>query len=120
MSKKTVVIGASDNPGRYSNKAIRSLLQHGHEVIPVSIKKGEVCGLSFLNSLTGIKDVHTVTLYVGSNNQDSLIDDVISLNPLRVIFNPGTENREFENKLEDNGIQVLESCTLVMLATDTY
>lgn len=120
MSKKTVVIGASTNPERYSYKAVERLLKHGHDVVPVGIKKGNVFGLEIQNNNPFIEDVDTVTMYLGAKNQDSVKDYILSLKPARVIFNPGTENPDFEEKLVSNDIEVERSCTLVLLATNAY
>jgi uncharacterized protein len=118
--KKTLVIGASENTDRFSNRAIRAL---HHEKIPVAaigLKTGEVLGVKIQTGLPKIENVDTVTLYVGPGNQPPFYDYVIGLKPDRVIFNPGTENPEFEAKLEKAGIEILEACTLTMLAVGTY
>lgn len=117
---KTVVIGASENPERYSNRAVNSLLNHNEEVIGVGLKEGEIRGVKILTGKPAIQDVDTVTLYVGPKNQPEWYDYVISLKPRRVIFNPGTENPEFENLCKANGIEVTEACTLVMLSIGNY
>jgi predicted CoA-binding protein len=117
---KTVVIGASPNPARYSNMAVERLLQNNHEVIPLGIRKGEISGLKIITERPEIKDVHTVTMYVGPQNQPEWYNYILSLNPERVIFNPGTENPEFEEILEKKGIEVRENCTLVLLATNQF
>ena len=92
--KKTVVVGASPNPGRYSYQASHSLDGHGHEIIPISVKRGEVAGKDILNikDQPEIKDVDTVTMYVGYQNIIPYHDYIISLKPKRIIFNPGAEN----------------------------
>ncbi|WP_242928117.1 CoA-binding protein [Pontibacter vulgaris] len=119
--KKTVVLGATNNPGRYAYKAIHRLKQHGHEVVPVGIRKGEVEGLQIITDKEQQVDgVDTVTLYVGPQNQPSWYDYILSLKPKRIIFNPGTENRELEQLAEDANIETLHHCTLVMLASDSY
>ncbi len=119
--KKTVVLGATNNPGRYAYKAIHRLKQHGHEVVPVGIRKGEVEGLEIITDKDHkVEDVDTVTLYVGPQNQPSWYDYILSLKPKRIIFNPGTENRELEQMAEDANIETLHHCTLVMLASDSY
>jgi predicted CoA-binding protein len=120
MRKKTVVIGASTNPERYSYKAVKSLLDHGHDVVPVGVKKGNLFGLEIKNGNPDISDVHTVTLYLGAKNQSEIMDYVISLKPQRVIFNPGTENTEFEKLLEQENIYTEQACTLVLLSTGVF
>ncbi len=120
MSKKTLVIGASINPERYSYKAIHKLKLFGHEVIPIGLKQGEVADLLIQTNLIPQENIDTVTLYVSEKNQQNYIDYIINLKPNRVIFNPGTENIEFENQLSKHGIEALEACTLVLLATGQY
>jgi predicted CoA-binding protein len=119
--KKTVVLGASDNPARYAYKAVHRLKQHGHEVVPVGIKKAEVGGVPIITDKNEpIEDVDTVTLYVGPQNQPTWYDYIISLKPKRIIFNPGTENQVLEQMAAKANIETLHHCTLVMLATDSY
>ena len=118
--KKTVVIGASDKPDRYAYKATIALQQHKHEVIPVGIREGEINGIQIIKGKPAIENVDTVTLYVGPQNQPAWYDYIISLKPKRVVFNPGTENPEFENMLQKQNIEPLEACTLVMLSIGTY
>src|ERR1035437_1956000 len=120
MSKKTVVIGASTNPDRYSYKATIALQKHNHEVIPVGIQDGEINGIKIINGKIGIDNVDTISLYVGPKNQPSWYDYIIGLKPKRVIFNPGSENPEFEKLLQQNNIEPIEACTLVMLSIGNY
>jgi predicted CoA-binding protein len=118
--KKTVLIGASTNKERYAYKATLSLQKHKYEVIPIGIHIGEINGIKINTDKTYVTDVDTVTMYVNPNNQPSWYDYVLSLKPKRVIFNPGAENIEFEKKLEENNIEVIQACTLVLLATGQY
>ncbi len=117
---KTVVLGATPDVSRFANRAVKMLKAHGHQVIPVGQKKGEIDGLPIHNDQPQLQDVDTVSLYIGSRNQSDIYDYVVSLKPRRVIFNPGTENREFEDKLKEAGIETVEHCTLVMLGSNTF
>lgn len=119
MLKTTLVIGASTNPERYAYKATVMLAEYGHPVIPYGLKKGEIEGKQIVNELPQ-NGVDTVTLYVGPQHQEPFYKYVLSLKPKRVIFNPGTENHEFEQQLEAAGIQALEACTLVLLRTEQF
>lgn len=120
MKNRTLVIGASENPQRYSYLAIQRLLSHNKEVRAVGLKKGAVDGVTIETGQPIYQDIDTVTLYVGSNNQSPLFDYILRLKPRRVIFNPGTENPELEDFLKRNGIATEEACTLVMLSTGVY
>ena len=118
--KRTLVIGASENPERYSNKAIHALLNHGHEVVAIGLRPGEVAGVAFNAGKKAFENIDTVTLYVGPQHQPEYYDYVIGLKPNRVIFNPGTENPEFVQKLKAAGIYPEVACTLVLLATGQF
>lgn len=118
--KKTLVIGASENPDRYSNKAIHALVSHGQEVVAIGLRKGEVAGVSFDSEKKPFTNIDTVTMYVGPRNQPDYYTYILNLKPQRVIFNPGTENPEFIAKLKAAGIYPEIACTLVLLSTGQY
>jgi predicted CoA-binding protein len=118
--KKTLVLGASDNPARYSYRAVHQLKRHGHEVVPVGIRKGQVAGLAIHTDRPVDADVDTVTLYVGPQNQPAWYDYILDLKPNRIIFNPGTENPELEKLAQERGIRTEETCTLVLLSIGQY
>jgi len=120
--KKTVLIGATTNPTRYAYLAGNRLTQHGHDLVPIGIRKGELAGKEILDlkQKPKVDNVDTVTLYVGPKNLLEWEDYILSLKPKRIIFNPGTENYSLLEKANDQGIETLEACTLVMLSAGTY
>lgn len=122
MSKKTVIIGATTNPSRYAYLAAGMLTEYNYPIVPVGIKQGEVYGEKILPIYNRpiIQDVDTVTLYIGPQHQPEHYDYILSLKPKRVIFNPGTENDEFEKLMEASGVEALQACTLVMLRSGQY
>lgn len=122
MSKKTVIIGATPNPARYAYLAAHRLSGGGFPIVPLGIKKGVVAGKNILNikEKPPIEEVDTVTMYIGAQHQPEWEEYIMSLNPKRIIFNPGTENPVFEKKLKAKGIEVIEGCTLVMISIGNY
>jgi len=116
----TLVVGASVKPERYSNKAIRMLLDHGHSVMALGAREGQVENIKIEKGTPNFKEVHTVTMYLGPKNQINIYDYIINLMPKRIIFNPGTENKEFMQMAYQKGIQVEQACTLVLLSTNQY
>ena len=120
MTKKTLVLGASLKPERYSNMAIHKLINFNHEVNAFGLKEGDVAGVSIDTELKSYKNVDTVTLYLNPQRQNAYYDYIIGLKPERVIFNPGTENSEFYQLLADNNISYEVACTLVLLSTGQY
>ena len=118
--KKTLIIGASPDASRYSYKAAHMLTRFGHTIVNVGIKKGEVAGVVIEKPEIIHKDIDTITLYIGADLQAQYHDYILSTKPRRVIFNPGTENAELETLLEQNNIEPVEACTLVLLSTGQY
>ncbi|MAX72010.1 MAG: CoA-binding protein [Flavobacteriaceae bacterium] len=120
MNKKTLVIGASLKPERYSNIAINRLKGNNHDVKAFGLKSGTVAGVDIDTELMPYKDIDTVTLYLNPQRQKPYYDYIMELKPNRVIFNPGTENPEFYNLLNQNNINYEVACTLVLLGTGQY
>ena len=117
---KTLVIGASDNPARYSNMAIRRLRQYGYGVVAIG-RKNTIVGDVLVENKPQIRnDIDTITLYINPTHQVEYYEYFLSLEPRRIIFNPGTENDELERLASEKGIQCDEACTLVLLGTGQY
>jgi len=120
IPKKTLVLGASSNPARYSFLAINRLREHNHPVIAIGKKSATVADVPVHTEISPIPDLDTVTMYLNTENQKNYYSYILSQHPRRVIFNPGAENHELQKLLSDKGIQVLEACTLVLLGTGQY
>ena len=120
MKKKTLVLGASQNPGRYSNMAVKKLTAHQHPVVAIGRKEGTIGDVEIMKGLPDHEEIDTVTLYLNPGNQKEYYDYILSLKPKRIIFNPGTENEELEELAGKQGIKTMEACTLVMLSTGQY
>ena len=118
--KNTLVLGASLNSNRYSNLAINRLVNYGHTVKAVGLKKGVVAGVAISTEKEDFENIDTVTLYLNPKRQEEYYDYIISLKPKRVIFNPGTENPAFYEMLRKNNIEIDVACTLVLLGTNQY
>jgi uncharacterized protein len=117
---KVLVMGASENIDRYSNRAVKLLLSYNFEVVALGNREGKIQTVSIQKGTVPFENVHTVTLYLGAANQKQYYDYIVSLKPKRVIFNPGAENPELAALLTKNGIAVEEACTLVMLNVGTF
>ena len=117
---KVLVIGASMNTQRYSNKAVRLLQHTGHQVVALGSKNGEIEGIPIHTGTPQIEGIHTITIYLNPARQKPLHDYILSLKPKRLIFNPGTENPELKQLSQKQGIEVVENCTLVMLRSGIF
>lgn len=120
MKDTTLIIGASDNPARYSYIAAERLLRQQHKIELLGLRAREIFNHTIDTVKKAYKNIDTVTLYIGAKRQPEYYDYILSLKPRRVIFNPGTENDEFMIRLRNNGIEAFEACTLVMLSLGQY
>lgn len=126
MNKKTLVLGASESSERYSNQAVRLLREYAHSIVAVGRRGGLIDEVEIISSnqahgsINVSSNIHTVSLYVNPSLQEQHQSWLLSLKPKRVIFNPGTENVSFERVLQENGVEVVEGCTLVMLRTKQF
>ena len=119
--QRVVVLGASPKPDRYAFKAMQTLQQHGHEAVPVNPAYDEILGRKCYPCIADVPPpIDTVTVYLGKRRSDPLIDQVIDIRPRRIILNPGAENNDLAIAARERGIEVVEGCTLVMLATGTF
>ena len=119
-SETVLVLGASDNPARYSYMATRMLLEYGYRVWLTGRRAGEVLGQQITTSFPQTGTIDTVTLYVGPDNQGDFMQPIELLKPRRVLFNPGTENPDWQEKLNAIGIETENACTLVLLSSGQF
>lgn len=118
--KKTVVLGASPNPDRYSYLAVSRLAANGHPVIAIGNRDAQIADIPITKEHPVTNDVDTVTLYMNPSLQKEYYDYIMQLQPKRIIFNPGTENDELADLASSKGIEPVEACTLVLLSTGQY
>lgn len=120
MGKKTVVIGASENTERYSFLAVNKLNKYQHEVIAIGKTKGKIGDTPIITDNPAIEGVDTVTMYLNPKIQKEYYNYIFSLQPKRIIFNPGAENEELYKLAEEHNIVPINACTLVLLGTGQY
>ena len=122
VSSPTVIVGATPNVARYAFIAAEMLLENGIDIVPIGIKKGEILGhpIMDIREKPALKDVHTISMYIGASKQEEYYDYLLSLAPKRIIFNPGTENGEFMELANGKDIEGMNACTLVMLRLGMY
>lgn len=118
--KKTLVLGASDNPSRYSFLAVQKLRRYEHPVVAIGRKNTKVADVLIEKDTKPFTDINTITLYLNPLHQQEYYNYILSLKPERIIFNPGSENEELAELAKKNNIRVMEACTLVLLSTGQY
>lgn len=118
--KKTIVLGASPDPERYAYKAVEFLVNHGHPVIALGIRNGTIGNISIETAKIFYPDIHSISIYLNREHQKLWYSFILSLQPRRILFNPGAENPELAKLATEHGIEVVEACTLVLLNTNQY
>ena len=121
MKERVAILGASDDPSRYANRAQHLLLDYGHSVVPVNPTLTEIDGKPAVPDLASIDGpVDTVTVYLRPALSEPLAESLVLLKPRRVIFNPGAESPTLRKRLEGAGIRVQWECTLVLLRSGRF
>ncbi|KAA3613722.1 MAG: CoA-binding protein [Calditrichaeota bacterium] len=121
MSQRVAVLGASTKRDRYSNQAVRLLREYGHEVIPVNPREKVIEDIPVVENISKLEGaIDSLTIYLNPQLSSKMADQIVALNPGRVILNPGAESPELEKVLDAKGIEYLHACTLVMLRTDQF
>ena len=118
--KKTLLIGASLNAERMSNRVAKLLAQQEYETILIGNRDGSINENKIYTSLPDLKNIDTVTMYLAPEKQSQYYNYILSLQPKRIIFNPGAENPELARLAVENGIEVINVCTMVMLTIGNY
>ena len=120
MDKPTLVLGASLKPGRFSYSCVKTLVSANIPVQAIGLREGFIESTPVYTGFRELHNIHTVTLYLGVENQKPWYDYILKLKPVRVIFNPGTENPEFVESLKNAGIETIEDCTIIMVQGDRF
>ena len=118
--KRTVVIGASPNPERYSYLVTKMLQKAGHPVIALGLRDGIIGKVQIQKNRPEVNEVHTITIYLSEKNQIDWEEYILSLKPRRILFNPGAHNLDFAKRAEAAGIETENACTLVLLSTGGF
>ncbi|MDD3638131.1 MAG: CoA-binding protein [Bacteroidales bacterium] len=119
-TSKTLVVGASENPVRFANKAVKLLRSYNHEVMAFGLRQGKIADVEIQTIWPEKEFIDTITLYIGPQRQPDFYNKILDIKPKRIIFNPGTENPELIRLAQDAGIETVLDCTLVMLETGTF
>jgi predicted CoA-binding protein len=117
---KVLVFGASLKEARASNRAVKLLQSKNNEVVAIGGRNGMIENVPVQTELYHAKDIHTITLYMGEKRQQAYLKYFLSLEPKRIVFNPGAENLKLFYEAQKQGIEVINACTLVMLTLNDF
>lgn len=114
--KVIAIIGASPDKSRMSNKAIRAYLKKGFKVFPINPKYTEIEGLKVYESLKQLKiKPEIISVYTNPLITETLIDDIVKINPKKVFFNPGSTDKQTLHKIDKTKLNYERLCSIMAL-----
>ena len=119
MKEKVLVLGASENPSRFSYKAILKLRENGYQVFATGKKSGDLMGVP-IKTIFPTNKIETISIYLNLSNQKEYYERILDSEPNKIIFNPGAENEELFFLAKSKGIIVENACTLVQLSLGVF
>lgn len=113
--KRFAVIGASDNPEKYSNKIVKDLKNRGYEVFPVNPRLKEVEGLVCFSSLANITcKVDVVDFVVPPAVTEEVLKQCVGLGIRRIWLQPGSESEAAIAYCRENNLNVVYNVCVMM------
>ncbi len=115
--KEWAVVGASQNEDSYGYKITKRLLDSGYKTVPIAPKYERVCGEVCYRSLRDYEgSLDVIDFVVNPRIGLKILDDVAAIGVTKIILQPGTSSPQVLDKAKALGIEVLESCVLVLLS----
>jgi predicted CoA-binding protein len=114
MAGNVAIIGASSDPSKFGNKAVRAYLRRGWTVFPVNPGNGVIEGLQVYRSIGEIPvPLDRTAMYVPPSVGLKLLGDIRAKGPGDFFLNPGSESPELIEKATELGLQPIVACSIV-------
>lgn len=121
MSKVVAVIGASSNPSKFGNRAVRAFLRQGYTVLPINPNEVEVEGLKTYPSVLDVPGpIDMASFYVPAEIGERVIDEVARKGIAEVWFNPGAESDALIARARALNIQPIMACSVIAIGQNPY
>lgn len=114
MPKAVAVIGASNDRGKFGNKAVRAFSRRGYRVIPINPHEPEVEGLKAYASVLDVPDdIDLATFYVPPEIGEQVIDEVARKKIPEVWLNPGAESPALLARARALNVKPIVACSII-------
>ncbi len=112
--KTVAIIGASTDPRKFGNKAVRAFQQQGYTVYPVNPNETEVEGIRAFKSIGDVPErPFMISVYVPPQVVLKLLPDIAAKGCDELWLNPGTESDEVLAEAERLKLNVVQACSIV-------
>jgi uncharacterized protein len=121
MPKVVAVIGASSDPRKFGNRALRAFRRQGYTVIPINPNETTVDGLKTYPSVLDVSEpIDMATFYVPPEIGEKVIAEVAKKQIPEVWLNPGAESEELIRLAKALKIEPIVACSILGIGEDPY
>src|SRR3954470_9767196 len=113
-SKTVAVIGASSDPRKFGNRAVRAFRRQGYTVVPINPNESVVEGLKTYASVLDVPGViDMATFYVPPDIGRNVIVEVAEKGIREVWLNPGSDSPELVRLARSLNLEPILACSIV-------
>jgi uncharacterized protein len=121
MGKVVAVIGASSDPRKFGNRAVRAFRRQGYTVIPINPNESQVEGLKTYASVLDVPEaIDMATFYVPPDIGARVIKDVARKQIPEVWLNPGSESDELVRLAKSLKVEPILACSILGIGENPY
>ena len=121
MGKVVAVIGASSDPRKFGNRAVRAFRRQGYTVIPINPNEVEVEGLKTYASVLDVPDaIDMATFYVPPDVGEKVMPEVARKKIAEVWLNPGSESDSLVRLARSLNLQPIIACSIMGIGDNPY
>jgi hypothetical protein len=121
MSKVVAVIGASANPRKFGNRAVRAFLRQGYTVVPINPNESLVEGLQTYSSVLDVPEsIDMATFYVPPDVGEKVMPEVAKKKIPEVWLNPGSESGALIRLARSLDVEPIVACSIIGIGENPY
>ena len=121
MGKSVAIIGASSNPQKFGNRAVRAFRRQGYTVFPINPHEGQVEGLKTYASVLDVPGaIDMASFYVPPDVGEQVMNEIAKKGITEVWLNPGAESDRLIRHAQALHIEPIIACSIVAIGQDPY
>jgi len=114
--KTVAIIGASNDPSKYGNKAVRAYTRQGFHVFPINPREPQIEGWPAFKSILDLPQrPQQVSVYLPPDRLLPILPDIATRGCDELWLNPGTESDVVLSEAQRLGLNTIQACSIVGL-----